>query len=269
MINIAPLAASRQPPVRASEPSRERWVMIGASALGVVLLWLSRSATGIVIGLTLCATLGLHKIAQRQRRPAILLLPSAVLLAGWMAFGAGLADGALVLLGRDPTLTGRTEIWREAMTVILEHPIRGHSIVSGWTLDVARRSGAWVRNAHNGYLEIWIDLGAIGLGLLILQMGWLLHRAVRGVGFASRPAALWPLCVGSLFVLYNMSEVMLMQENSIVWVIVVATSLALGTAARRPAPRPARRVEPGRGHGSSTGGAGGDNSPSPTVAGTP
>jgi O-antigen ligase len=74
------------------------------------------------------------------------------------------------LLGRDPTLTGRTEIWR---LVLAEktNPIIGTGFYSFWLGD--RVDKFWqmysfhLNEAHNGYLETYINTGLIGLGLLV------------------------------------------------------------------------------------------------------
>ena len=160
-------------------------------------------------------------------------LVNAVLGLGWIAAMAGLADGILVLLGRDPTLTGRTEIWREVIPVILERPLLGHSIVSYWQLDIVKNLQWWAATAHNGFLQILIDLGILGLALLVVQISSMFFHAVRWHGWQPGRGAIWPICMVSIFVLYNLVEVMLMTENSIIWVLVVATSLGVRRAAAR------------------------------------
>lgn len=86
----------------------------------------------------------------------------------------GLLDGgmfAIQALGRDSTLTGRTELWE----ALLRAPINswfGTGFESFWLGDRARFFWDlywWHPNqAHNGYLEMYLDLGLIGLGLLAL-----------------------------------------------------------------------------------------------------
>jgi len=156
----------------------------------------------------------------------------------------GLADGVLVLLGRDPTLTGRTEIWRDVLPVVLERPLLGHSIVSFWQHDIVAKTFHWFSSAHNGFLQQAIELGLVGVALLLLQIFSMLSRSMRWFGRQAEQEAIWPICMVSLFFLYNFSEVVLMKENSIVWVLVVAASLGVRRAAVRRRRRPKRQGEP-------------------------
>jgi O-antigen ligase len=231
--------------LEARTPGARRWVMLSGIVVAAVLLVLSRSLTGAGVGLTLCMVVALLPLSRRLRRPAIVLFPPAVLGIGTIASIAGFADGVLVLLGRDPTLSGRTEIWHAVLPVILERPLLGNSIVSFWQLAIVEKTHLWFSNAHNGYLQLLIELGVVGLALLVLQTSSTLFHAVRWHGRQAGRGAIWPICMGSLFLLYNLTEVVLMRENSVIWVLVVATSLGVRRAAARRRRGPRRRGGPG------------------------
>jgi len=231
--------------LQASTRSADRWVMRSGIVVASVFLVLSRSLTGASVGLTLCMIVALLPVSRRLRRPAILLLPPAVLAMGTIAAMAGLADGVLFLLGRDSTLTGRTDIWREALPVILERPLLGHSNVSFWQRDIVAKTFVWFSNAHNGFLQQTIEFGVVGFALLVLQMSSTLFHAVRWHRRQAGREAIWPICMASFFLLYNLSEVLLMRENSLIWVLVVATSLGVRRAALRRRREPGRRGGPG------------------------
>jgi O-antigen ligase len=82
-------------------------------------------------------------------------------------------------LGRDSTLTGRTEVWAEVLPAREEQPLLGYGLGSFWT--DARRQVYEIPTAHNGYLDILLELGEAGLALYVI---WLLacarqlHRAL-------------------------------------------------------------------------------------------
>ena len=73
-------------------------------------------------------------------------------------------------LGRDMTLTGRTELWKDVLAM-RTNPLIGTGYESFWLGDRAAtfwEKYPWHPNqAHNGYLETYINLGSIGLFLLI------------------------------------------------------------------------------------------------------
>jgi exopolysaccharide production protein ExoQ len=76
---------------------------------------------------------------------------------------------------RDPTMTGRTGIW-DAVIVSQKNPLLGAGYQSFWIgeriLEVQRRLDSWFpfNQAHNGYIEIYLNLGIIGLTLLAAFM---------------------------------------------------------------------------------------------------
>jgi O-antigen ligase len=81
------------------------------------------------------------------------------------------SSGALLgLLGRTSSLTGRTDVWKAVLS-IHTNPLLGAGYESFWLGD--RIEEVWrivgfnnFAEAHNGYLEIYINLGWLGLIML-------------------------------------------------------------------------------------------------------
>lgn len=102
-----------------------------------------------------------------------LLILGAISLACFAAFLD--SSGMLLrLLGRNASLTGRTDIWR-AVLLLDPNALIGAGYESFWTGE--RIEQVWqiigytgVVEAHNGYLEIFINLGWIGISLLALLL---------------------------------------------------------------------------------------------------
>ena len=105
-----------------------------------------------------------------RRRPSALLAVAmfAIAAAGFALF---LDSGGSLLqeLGRNPTLTGRTKIW-EAVLAQPINPLIGAGFESFWMGN--RMQSVWdlsqvgIQQAHDGYLELYLNLGWIGLVLL-------------------------------------------------------------------------------------------------------
>ena len=84
-------------------------------------------------------------------------------------------------LGKDPTLTGRTDIWR-GLIGMAAHPLIGAGFESFWLGSRLESSHSlmWRLNeAHNGYLEVWLNLGWIGAILLALVIATGYRNVVR------------------------------------------------------------------------------------------
>lgn len=104
-----------------------------------------------------------------QRRPALVLamVLAVIGMAGFTLFFS--SGGLLEDIGRNPTLTGRTLIWR---AVLAQHinPLIGAGFESFWMGD--RMQSVWsmsqvgIQQAHDGYLELYLNLGWIGITLL-------------------------------------------------------------------------------------------------------
>jgi exopolysaccharide production protein ExoQ len=103
-----------------------------------------------------------------SRRPLLIHSMVAAVLsltAANLFFGSSL----LAMFGRNPTLTGRTELWNLCLTLV-RHPMVGAGYESfwlGWRLERMWNYIPGVNQAHNGYLEIYLNLGWVGVALLV------------------------------------------------------------------------------------------------------
>jgi O-antigen ligase len=199
--------------------------------VAVLFLVLAQSTGGMLVA----GMLGLVVVARRWIRPlgvGVLLLPTLLVAVGSAAAIGGLLDGVLTAFGKDPTLTGRTEIWEQTMRLLSERPLLGHSMASFWQLDIVERTGIWFSNAHNGYLQLLIDLGLVGLATFVLHLLTTLVRSLRWARLRDW-AAPWPHCMAVFLLVYNLIEVSVVKESSIVWVLYVSASLAVRSPAVR------------------------------------
>lgn len=86
-------------------------------------------------------------------------------------FDKSLISTTIESLGRNTTLTDRTELWSDILEIASHHRILGVGYGSFWIGDVA--NNLWEKykfhpgQAHNGYLDVYVELGLIGVFLLI------------------------------------------------------------------------------------------------------
>ena len=106
-------------------------------------------------------------------------------------------------LGRDTTLTGRTDIWAALLPVAMQHPVLGAGFGGFWTDETIRLH--IVNEAHNGYLEVLLETGAIGLLLQSLFLLSCCRKAQRAMTFDFDSGSLC-LCFVLMAVLHNVSE---------------------------------------------------------------
>ena len=111
-------------------------------------------------------------------------------------------------VGRDPTLTGRTIIW-SAVLSMHTNPLFGTGYESFWLgprlQHVWQSAGAGINEAHNGYLEVYLNLGIIGVvlmaGFLISSYRSICRRLDTFSSFGSLSLALW-----TILPFYNVTE---------------------------------------------------------------
>jgi len=136
--------------------------------------------------------------------------------------------GVLVgTLGRNATLTGRTDVWRKVVGFV-DNPIVGTGYESFWIGDRLERMRTFdpdLNQAHNGYLEVYLNLGWVGIALIALVMirgeGKIVHALFRDPDVGSLRLAYF--VVG---VIYNCTEAAI-KMRSPVWIFFLLAVCAI------------------------------------------
>lgn len=213
-------------------------------AMSIWLLRLSDSATSRVCLLLGCLVIVVANIRSGKRYQGFLkfLMPASFLAYVVMTCFFSMNAQFASLLGRNSNLTGRTEIWGVLLSVGT-NPIVGTGYESFWLGSrlqfVWERSGG-INEAHNGYLDVYLTLGSIGLVLLlaILFSGYrsVCRRLDSGSDLATFGSALWTI---ALF--YNVTEAAFI--NGLLWMtflmgtVLVAQPAKVGARMRHGKPR--------------------------------
>ncbi len=200
-------------------------------ALTLFLMIMSRSTTALVVwfvlnGLTAAYFAWIKWGDRVQRR--------------WVVYGAGILAGAgalsifaiVNLSGKSFDLTGRVPLWTNLLeNVISEKPWFGYGLETLWQLPEFQKwasvTSGWgdeivVVNGHNGYIDILLYLGAVGLALLVVLLvhgfGKLLTRA--------RTGRMWlhffPLLTLTYFLIANIAMDYILEFESFHWFVLVA-----------------------------------------------
>ena len=212
--------------------------MIGL-ILALALIALAKATAALLIVPALAVTIPVVLTFRRNNAAAALVL---CLLLGVSAAGTVLItqkDTVLSILGKDATLTGRTVLWTKVVQHIEDRPVFGHGYGAFW--DPSARASEQVRAAigwdtphsHNALLDEWLDLGVVGvlllLGAYLLAIGraWVALRASPGID------GLWAMTFLTMIFLGNTTESSLLQ-SILIWTLFVAVScMPWSTALRR------------------------------------
>lgn len=147
----------------------------------------------------------------------------------------------LEILGKDPSLTGRTEIWDAIMTRVAERPWTGWGYGAFWERDsvpadwIRVETGWIVPNAHHGWLDVLVQLGWPGALLVGLCVAAAVVLTLLRAGRAGTAEGWWGLGFLAAFLTLSFSESILMAHQGLPWVL----CLAVLTRAVLPNPAPA------------------------------
>ncbi len=189
------------------------------------LLVLSGSATAVVVTVLMLGLLPLRKLlylsGKRLMGAVALLFPLA---CGAIFWAVEYSDEIFEALGRTSSLTGRIPLWQLVIKEIAVKPLQGYGFTAFWQSWAGQRVSdtvAWttdVPNSHNGFLEVWLGLGIVGLGLLLISMTRNFILALRVAGSRREIEYSWPLLLVIFTVLYNLTESTLLSVNSLIWI---------------------------------------------------
>lgn len=231
-----------------------RALHLGVAGLELGLILLANSMTGVVVsavGLAVFTTLALASRGGPGRRALTAFGPLAFAAAAAVViFAPQVLEHAS---GRDATLTGRTDLWAETVGAIAERPVAGWGFQAFWLPDNPRAVGIWERigwnapNAHNGFLDVTLGLGPLGLALTLAVVGQALVRGGRllrapGGGALAGAAA---LALAGAVVFRSATEAVLARQSDIDWLLLNLASFMAMELWRELRPEPAgRRAAP-------------------------
>jgi exopolysaccharide production protein ExoQ len=193
-----------------------------------------------------CMALGCLVIAAAhskmfRRHPGFLkvLIPGSFCLYVTLALGFGMSGDLAAAVGKDPTLTDRTVIWNIVLNMHT-NPLIGTGYESFWLgprLQKVWETMPGINEAHNGYLEVYLNLGIIGVllivGLLIASYRNICRRLTPFSNVASLYLALW-----AIMLFFSVTEAGF--RSGLMWLVF----LLGGIAVPGPAEDPVRNVAP-------------------------
>lgn len=227
-----------------SQPRRDRFRMLavhGAVVLmAIYLLLVCQSMTSLSCLVLASGVIVAHSFVRTARKHIILHAMVATVIAGSIAvLFLGMGNGALHDIGRNSTLTGRTAIWAILRTVPV-NPYIGTGFESFWLGP--RLSHLWtfqildgITEAHNGYFEMYLNLGLVG-DLFIGALLWIGYRRIMRSLDADTYSGHLRLGYWIIAVIYNFTEAGF-RSGDVIWFALLLAVMAPMVRPAQPAPR--------------------------------
>ncbi|MEO1799343.1 MAG: O-antigen ligase [Cyanobacteria bacterium J06629_2] len=206
------------------------WILLACNCGAMVM---SQSLTALAtfgVMLILCIIYRMF----RWRYEVMILATLAVTIIGFIGLiavsGYVSSDSILANFGRDTTLSGRTYIWQYVWDKIQLKPWLGYGMTAFWNglegpsgyIQYAMRIA--VIYAHNGFLDLWLSIGIVGLGVFLISFFNTTARSLALLRKTNTPEGFWPLLFLTYILLSNLTEGTISNLNSSFWAIYVAIS---------------------------------------------
>ncbi|MBD2435783.1 O-antigen ligase [Nostoc sp. FACHB-110] len=220
--------------INATENSKNRLLFSGGFLLSVILLILSKSSSSLVnFAVIFIMFFMLRTLLLRYDLlfPVLFLLTIVGQISGLLLINN--ADSILSSLGKDSNLTGRTPLWNAVLDMIWQRPWLGYGYSGFW--GGGYRESAYIElvtgwnppHAHNGFLDICIDLGLLGLSIFLI--GFLINflKGLAWLRISRTAASFWPVMYMIYFWLTNQTESALLRQNEFYWLIYVTVIISM------------------------------------------
>jgi exopolysaccharide production protein ExoQ len=207
-------------------------------------LWKANSATSWSCFLLGGGIMILTSKPAVARRPAIVhLLVAAALSVSFSTLFLDLGSGLVQTMGRDPTLTGRTAIWKLVLDMT-GNPLFGTGFESFWLGPRLAKIWSlywWHPNeAHNGYLEVFLNLGWSGVTLLAIILITAYRRVVAACRRDPQTGCIW-LALFVVTAAYNLTEAAFRMLHP-VWILFILAMMAAPEVSLRTKPMEVEEV---------------------------
>jgi len=225
--------------VTAFDKQSNHWVALTGLCLVCTLILASKSSTGLIIFVFSILLMPLYKILKQPNKLRVVLLIIALLLFMSLAIVILMNLETIVvdLLGKDLEFNGRTPIWNLAIEMGLEQPWLGYGYAAFWDSDAGKYiiDNTWAFQAdtsrgfhsHNGFLQLFLELGFIGLLLFIINFLLVFKRVFFLFVSTKKNVFFWMFEFLVIKIVFNMSEqITILSPSNIYWIIYVSIALS-------------------------------------------
>ncbi|MGI9490207.1 MAG: O-antigen ligase family protein [Geminicoccaceae bacterium] len=208
--------------------SRERLLSRIFVVLCLFLMFMSESrAAWISFGCVCAIALAVWRASGRGSKTSVKIF---LLILISISFGAILLKNAIPLLemvGKDPTLSGRTDVWALALDRAEDRPFLGFGYRAYWIDENKLRLMAeesWADNinhGHNTYLDLFLELGYLGIIVFILTLGALIFKILSRIKYSNDYINIWAISSVCFILIRGAAESTILQHADINWVLFV------------------------------------------------
>lgn len=228
--------------------SRRRFSKVCALILFTGLTFLSKSSTAILTIFAFSTVNGVITLFRRGnfwRIIGVFLIIFLVPVAGIVAWDH---NAVLEMIGKDPTLTGRTELWSYLLNDIGQKPMLGWGFRAFWSgqnpavWEIQTVIGWVAASAHNGLLEMLLEVGIMGSALFLLLWARNVMLALQCINTSAKELAVTSLLLYGGILLVGITEPVLMDPVIFTSAFFMTGLICEGVARRQRYPTTVRVI---------------------------
>ncbi len=214
--------------------------MVMAESVGAMIA----SIVVFVVAVILLRTSSLPPARRQASFVALLCLTLAGVLAAFYFWNA-ITELLFEVTGKDPSLTGRTDLWTIALAEIARAPLLGTGYRAFWVEGNSAAEALWTEyyigsrsgfNFHNLYLSNAVEIGVVGVAAQVLLLASAFLLCVRWLVQTGGAPAMFFFMVVSFVIVLSFVEVPVFFEFDTLSVVTLA-SLVYGLRAAREVPQ--------------------------------
>jgi O-antigen ligase len=202
----------------------------------IAVAFAAKSTTSLLIIFTFCIA---DRVVALFRRARILAMLSLIVLVPTAVIVALNPYSFLEMIGKDPTLSGRTDLWPYLIPYISERPMLGWGFFAFWSVvnpvgDKLYLLLGWhAAHAHNGLLEMLLEVGIVGTIFFVFLWARNVVLALRCLRTPAKDFAVSSLLCSGGIVLRGISENILVDHSEVLVGVFFITGLICERTVRR------------------------------------
>ncbi|RUM23306.1 O-antigen ligase family protein [Rhizobium vallis] len=200
-------------------------------AAGIICLSSSGSMTAIIATSAAFCLIGFYSLLQRSSSigRVVIVLFFVQLAIGILISLHEFLVPALEALGKDATLTGRVPLWELVDREITARWMLGYGYQAFWTIDNPEATHMWFMlgwaapHAHNGYRDILLSFGVMGMVPFVLMLLHAIHQGAVLQCHDPQYGWLWLNVLTIMILVMNLTESFFLVQNDAIFILFTAT----------------------------------------------
>ena len=201
----------------------------------ILLLIMSKSSASVI---NLLVVGIVFSILKTWRWNYLVMVPATLLItllgSGFFLWFNSNSELLFNSVGKDASLSGRSQLWSLTFDVACRRPFFGHGYGSFWENPNGAAIEIWqmvnwrAPNAHNGFLDLFVGLGLLGVIVVGVSFISTFIQSTICLRHGKTSDEFWPLIFMIYLILSNLSESALLNQNELFTVLYIM--LAYSTA---------------------------------------